>query len=191
MGVNNGQSIYNSGVGGNSIEIHESIIDYYDDWVDVSNEFQLRSGVSLYKIQNDGTPVTTTINDLGAMFSKNGGIVYFQKDRRVTKTTTMVVDNWNPFIKYVGNKFKTPYSDGANGAIVLNSFVFPKDISRGAQLFNITRQNSQSSASYGLVVWTGNLNDDTVNGISCKIIIDNGNCYGINLHQMCFSVTPN
>lgn len=184
-------TIYNYANGGNSIDVHESIIEYYDDWVDISNEFQLRAGVSLYKLQNDGTPITTNINDLGAMFSKKGGLVYFQKDRRVTKTSQMVADNWNTFIRYVGNKFKTPYSDGGNGAIVLNSFVYPNDISRGALLFNITRQNSLTSSSYGQVIWTGNLNDDTVNGISCKIIIDNGNCYGINLFQMCFSVKPN
>lgn len=191
MGIYKQPTIYKCGNGGNSIDVHESIIEYYDDWEDVSNEFQLRSDVSLYKIQTDGTPVTTNINDLGAMFSKNGGLIYFQKDRRVTKTSQMVADNWNTFIKYVGNKFKTPYSAGTNGSIILNSFVYPNDISRGALLFNITRQNSMSSASYGQIRWTGNLNDDTVNGISCKIIVNNGNCYGINLFQMCFTVIPN
>lgn len=191
MGIYKQPTIYKCGNSGNSINVHESIIEYYDDWEDVSNEFQLRSGVSLYKIQTDGTPVTTNINDLGAMFSKKGGLIYFQKDRRVTKTSQMNANNWNPFIKYVGNKFKTPYSAGTNGKIILNSFVYPTDISRGALLFNITRQDSQSSASYGQIAWTGNLNDDTVNGISCKIIINNGNCYGINLFQMCFTVIPN
>lgn len=168
------------------VELHENVLDYSDDWIDISNEFTLFSGCSVYTA-ND---VMGNVSDLHIKFSAKRKWVYFDcavtarllRDTKIEKS-----DSWVPFLRYDGNRIKLPI-DG--GLFRQNDLTFPIDVSRGQTLFLMCASNTGTTDLCQISYTTRA--DPLLNGIACKKFIDSGDeSYGFLIGQTLWRVdTP-
>lgn len=170
---------------GSELEIHENVLDYANDWIDISNEFSLSDG-KIFK--DDGTE--TTINELGALYSHDKGLLYFSKKSKIQYNPGLLIA-WRAPLHYNGSRFYSPDNDYTNTPRLL-TFGYPTDVNRGVTFFYLYRQNGGSSTDYfGGIAFIGNPGSDPKDkGLGSKIYVTGTDSppYGFSLYQCCFKV---
>lgn len=171
---------------GSEIEIHNSILEYANDWIDISREFILYNG-KIYK--SDGTE--GTVNDLGALYSFSKQFLYFQNNVKLQYNDGLITNGWRCPLHYNGNRFYNPETDSTNNPS-RNMFLYPTDVDRGIILSNLYSQNGGASTDFfGVVACPGKSNEDPENrGFGARVYIEgSGNYpYAFSLYKCCFKV---
>lgn len=165
------------------VELHEYVLDYSDDWIDISNEFTLLSGCSVYTANN----VVGNVADLHIKFSAKRKWVYFDcpvTARLLRSTKIEKTDAWVPLLRYDGGRLKLPI-DG--GLFRQNDLTFPVDVSRGQTLF-LMCSSTVGTTDLCQISYTVK-SDPLLNGIACKKFIDSGDeSYGFLVGQTLWRV---
>lgn len=174
-------SIYKMGGDNSEIEIHESILDYADDWEDISTDFQLYSGASIYK--NYGQP--GDISDLKALISRTKKLLYFNDINVRIFGNAIDPTNWNFLLKYIGNEIKFQKDGGVNPTP--NNFLHPTNVRKGTNLFYMVGNNGGTTNDFCFIGWVGSDNTNTY--LSYKRAIDNNTGgLGFLVGQLCFNI---
>ena len=183
-----------SGGGGGGMEIKEKITDMADDWEDITNDWSLCSGTSIFKRDSSGVVTPGSLADVSILLSrklklffiqnKNNDIVYF------VVNSIFSADSWKTLLEYHGTDFETTGKNYDNNP-VRTDFIFPSDINRGESLFQEYGKDSGSIATrngFGIIGFTGTKGITSNNGISFKHMI--GNAYNsVILNGLVFFVT--
>ena len=165
---------------GVDLELHESILDYADDWVDISNEFSLFSGVTVYT----GPLTQGTVADLKILFSKKLKILYFSNSDCRLVTTSALDFNWRQLLRYNGNRFLTAETGGSNP--YPTDYSYPIDVTKGPLLV-LCCLDFGSTSEYCMQRWVGTNSSDC--GLGAKLILNNGqNSTGVYCSKMAFVV---
>lgn len=120
------------------IEVHEHVLEYADDWIDISNEFSIESGFNVYKAFN----TIGDVSDLKILYSEKIKAIYFNNDYgAIASNTKIPFDNsWKIVLTYNGNRFNT---------IMQNYMLYPIDVNRGVIIDNLTTAYGATTPSLG------------------------------------------
>ena len=183
-----------SSISGGGMEIKEKITDMADDWEDITNDWSLYSGTSIFKRDSSGFVTPGSLDDVSILLSrklklffiqnKNNDRVYFVVD------SIFPADNWKTLLEYHGTDFETTAKNYDNNP-ERTDFIFPLDINRGESLFQEHEKNSVGIGirnGFGIIYFTGTKGLTSNNGISFKHMI--GNPYNaVILNGLVFYVT--
>lgn len=118
------------------IETHKHVLEYADDWIDISNEFSISSGFNVYKAHN----VLGNVADLKIKYSEQIKAIYFDNDYgAIARNTKIPFDNsWVMLLTYNGNRFNK---------IEQNFMLYPVDVNRGITIDSLTTNYGATTPS--------------------------------------------
>lgn len=175
-------TIYKIGNGGNGEAVYNSILEYSDDWKNITEDFSLVDGSLVYIDNNQ----QGNVSDLNIKFSKKLGTIYFDCAKAwLIANHTLTVGIWNRFLIYNGNEFETVLNGGTNPSP--NSFSLPYDVNRGMTLMNLTTSTFTTS-DFGVIGYVGTTSLDS--GIAVKRISNFQSPTGVVIDKCVFSVIP-
>ena len=118
-------SVYKNG-DCNSIDFSQTVMDLYNDWENISNDFTLLSA-NVYK---DGW-IIGNVSDLGVYLSRAGKLIYFKNACRLVGSS-IFTNSWTSLLRYDGTAFKTYLNTGdITKNPKRNLLQFPSGVARG------------------------------------------------------------
>lgn len=170
-----GAGIYKAGAGGGEIPLHESILQYANDWQTTNSDWVLGPNTTCKVRMTGMPPQTVNLNDaFDFLLSKEIKILYVKN--KLMDVAGIVFDNpinddyWHPLARYVGSDFETFFMGDAHNPI-LTDYFYPIDVNRGIKLFQYYNSDLNSSPNFGTIAYTGSLNNIPNSGISIKMAI--------------------
>jgi len=89
-------SIYKQGQEQNNDILYEYPINYFDDWIDISNEFTLINSF-------------TCQQTLKILYSEKSKLIYFKDCGNFKRNSPITEMGWVPYLRYTGSKFNDCY----------------------------------------------------------------------------------